>query len=99
MQATLPGEIEKNHKDIKFIDETSRALMESIYRKERIKNFWALVAFGLLLSVGVISIVVQNKLANENSAHINCIVKLFESPNRAHLAIVDGQNQCNLKQI
>lgn len=59
----------------------------------------AIICYTLLLIIGILSLYQNDKLATENKMHIDCIVKLLATPQKAgtsHKFITNAANTCNI---
>jgi hypothetical protein len=76
----LEKEVRQSSEKAHAIDATTQAVLDNLHRKDRRLRFWAISLFFILFAVGIIGIFYQNKLANQNKQHIDCIIKLFVTP-------------------
>lgn len=83
------------------LDEATQELIHSIRKNDNRLRTWILVSWTVLLLVGVFGIYKQNEIANANKAHIDCIVKLFTTPQppgaTSHRVIVNPDAACKIK--
>lgn len=81
------------------LEEAGVDLRKSVKRKWSIAVILACAAFLVLLSAAVFGIVEQNKIANQNKSHIDCIVKLLATPQKpgtTHKFITNPSETCNI---
>lgn len=82
------------------LDRETQALIASIRNKNSKAIKWFIASWTILLIIGVFGIYKQNEIANSNKQHIDCIVKLLATPQKAgtsHKFITDASQTCNIK--
>lgn len=89
--------VDKKSEETHVLDAATQALLTSIEKKDARFRRWLLVFWTLLLIVAVIGIFNQDVIANNNKQHIDCVVKLFTSPNRGQKIITDPNGRCNIQ--
>jgi len=86
-------------KEAHNINQAAQELIDKIHDKDRRLTFWATTFFSVLFIVGIVGIYYQNKIANQNKQHIDCIVKLFTTPlppNARTRVITNPSGTCNI---
>lgn len=91
------------------LDESAQTLRDSARKKWNKAIICASVAFFMLFSIAVItllqvqsSVKTQNRLAYQNKNHIDCIIKLSETPlppNERAKFISNLNNTCQIKFV
>lgn len=75
-------------------------LRKSVKRKWNIAGILAGAAFLVLLAAAVFGIIEQDRIANQNKQHIDCIVKLFTTPlpsTAKSRTIINPSSTCNIQ--
>lgn len=63
-----------------YLDEQTRQVLTNVRKKNSKAVTWFIVSWTILLVLGIGGIVQQNRIANQNKKHIDCVVKLFTVP-------------------
>lgn len=97
MNSVSKQRLDAKAREVKTLDTATQDLLKSVKKKNNRALLAAIIAFSLLFLVGVITLVFvlkginrQNQLAQQNTNHIDCIVKLLATPlpsNKEHKVI------------
>lgn len=79
------------------LDKVTQDIIQRQDKKDRIFRRWCYTTFIILLALAILGIFEQNHVAQQNKQHIDCIVKLFTSPNRANKIITNPEGDCNIE--
>lgn len=94
--------LERKSKEVKVLDETTQALLASMEKNDRKHRFWQNIALISLLFLAVLGLGYQDYLAQQSKHHIDCIIKLSETPIPAdaksrYIAINTINDTCQIK--
>ena len=78
------------------LDSTTQDLLKKQQTKDTRFRTWCYISLTLVIALGVVGIFKQNEIATQNKNHIDCIVKLFTSPNRASKVITNPATSCDI---
>lgn len=96
MEAKVKKAADKAH----YLDQETRATLTAVRKKNSKAVTWFIISWTILLLVGLGGIYQQNRIANQNKKHIDCIVKLLASPlpigARARV-LTNPSTTCNIK--
>lgn len=80
MQKKRQAKLQQQVKDIQHLDSATQAIIMRIDKNDRRLRISGFITLAILLIVGIIGIYHQNQLAQESKQHIDCIIKLTETP-------------------
>lgn len=63
-----------------YLDSETRELLGNVRKKNSRALMWFTISWSIVVLIGVIGIIRQDQIAEENQHHIDCIVKLFSTP-------------------
>ena len=89
----------KKQEEIQHLDTATQAIVQRIDKNNSRLLFSGFLTLIILLAVGIIGIYYQNKLATQNKQHIDCIIKLSETPlpsDSRSKFITDLNNTCKI---
>ena len=72
--------IDENRHKLEVLDTATQETLTTIRQKDARFRRMAMVFFIVLVAVGVAGLYYQNHLAAQNKQHIDCIIKLSETP-------------------
>lgn len=78
------------------LNQATESILSDIRRKDIKFRTWLIITLTVLLGLAVFGVYRQNQIANQNKAHIDCIVKLFTSTDRANKIITSTANACDV---
>ncbi len=88
--------------EIQHLDQATQSILLKIDINDRRLRLSAYAFMSLLLIIGIAGIFYQNHLATESKRHIDCIIKLSETPipkdaHSRYIAINTINNTCQIK--
>lgn len=81
------------------LNDVTESILKDIRTKDIKFRTSLILTLIVLLGLGVFGIYKQNEIANQNKAHIDCIVKLFTSPTRATEVITNSTSTCDIVPV
>lgn len=97
-----PTVLEKKSKEVKVLSETNQEILNAIEKSNKKRRFWANIGYAALLLAIFLGIYYQFSLAAKNTRHIDCIIKLSETPLKPgdRAKYIDNlNNTCQIKFI
>lgn len=90
--------VEQKRKELKVLDKETQHIITEMRRKDSRARTISIVFFLVLFTIGVVGIFYQNKLAQANKEHIDCIIKLLATPSKpGHVRTIHDLATCQIR--
>lgn len=92
--------VQRASEHVKALDEETQNLLSDVRSKNSKALRWFAVSWTILFVLAIVGLYYQNRLATENTQHINCIIKDLATPQKPgtqHKYIANLQTDCNIK--
>lgn len=83
----------------KILNAETRTVIDNAKKKNNRAVFVLAICYAILVAVGIAGIYQQNRIAQQNKQHIDCIVKLLATPlpaNQQHKVIDYLGGECHI---
>lgn len=94
------AEVDRAALKANVLDKETNDLLESVAAKNYNAIKWFIISWSILFALAVFGIYYQNKLATQNKAHIDCIIKDLATPlpsGSQHKYIQILSDECHIK--